>query len=262
MSRCLRMLAAMLDRAPVLLDTLAVESRRITIRGEVRERASGTGLIDVDVQLLPDREVVTDPIGRFKLDKVPANLPVTVRVLEFGYLPVTVSVTASRDTALLFELDPDPIVGLMIAAQKARIIDRAGDQHYPHVGVIDRPALLAFDHGEVWDYVGYVLGPLKGKVQCYVLDEKPVRLDGRATGLRSLWSRLPPSRYRKGASTGRFWVFPGEVEYVDVLRFGAQNEGLMVRAYTRDFVMRMTAGAVELVPLERIIEGAHLGLCR
>jgi hypothetical protein len=52
------------------------------------------------------------------------------------------------------------------------------------------------------------------------------------------------------------------VEYVDILKFGRQNEGLMVRAYTRDFVMRMIGGAAELVPLERIIQGAHLGFCR
>jgi hypothetical protein len=35
----------------------------------------------------------------------------------------------------------------------------------------------------------------------------------------------------------------------------------MIHAYTRDLVQRMTGGAEGLVPLERIIDGAHIGLC-
>ena len=220
-----RALLIELDRAPVALDTLVVEARRIRLRGDVRDRATSTGLIDVDVRVLPDRQVLTDAIGRFKFDKVPANTPVTVRVLEFGYLPVTVTLTASRDTVLRFDLDPDPVAARMIAEQKARIVARAADHHYLYDGVIDRCALLAYDHGTAWDLVDYVLGFRAGKVQCYILDEKPVSLSGRAAqGPVDLWRRSPllPRRGRSADKGWRF-VFHGEVEYVDILKFGRQN---------------------------------------
>jgi len=248
-----------LDRAPVGLDTLTVRARAVTVRGEVRDKETHIGLIDAEVSATPSQRLSTDAIGRFKLNRVPAAVPMTVSVGEFGYLPITVTIVPERDTVLRFDLEPDPVALAIIAQQKQRIAERAGEWRYRFDGVIDRPELLRSHNGPVIDVLKRILGSRLSRVQCVVVDEKPTLFGRRAPttprigGTRTVSVRIDPVLLT---------MMPDRVEHIDMIRFGRLNEGLMVRIYTRDFVQRMTGGAESLVDLDRVREGAHVGECR
>ncbi len=249
-----------LERTPVQLDTVAVRAHNITIRGTVVEKASGTGLIDVDVVATPDRHAVTDPIGRFKFGKVPAAVPITIQAREFGYAPLTMSFTTERDTILRFELEPDPVVAGMVARQKHRIVERAGERQYKFDGgVIDRAELMQDLNGSVRDVLNRVLGSRMERVRCFIIDEKPMLLAGGVTS-SGIYNgrRLVARRSNPLLDT----LLPDRVEYIDVLQDGSTRPDLMVRIFTREFVQRMTAGGDTLVSLDRILEGRHVNQCR
>ncbi|MGH7470318.1 MAG: carboxypeptidase regulatory-like domain-containing protein [Longimicrobiales bacterium] len=257
-----------LDVLPVRLDTLAVQARTITVTGTVRDGKTGIGLIDVDVFASPDRRLLTDPLGRFRLNKVPAVVPFTIQVQEFGYLPHHVTVVAERDTSLRIDLQVDSVVEKMITAQKRLIVERAGPRQYKwEGGVIDRPQLLRDLNGSVTDVLKRILGSANlEKVQCVIIDEKPAYSSRGTTTVVSIGRGRTPSRAQvvRGppAALGALGtLMPDRVEYIDLLTYGRMNEGYMVRVFTRDYVARMTGGAERLVPLEQIIEKSHVGTC-
>lgn len=228
-----------LERAPVALDTLSILARTIQIRGRVKDKAIGRGLMDVDVYATPpDRHVTTDGGGGFRLERMPANAPVTVHVRELGYLWPTVTVEAERDTTIEFELEPDPVAMAVIAEQKQKIEERAGEWRYPWDSVIDREELLRSGNGSVRDVLDRIVGKARmARVRCVIINERE----------------------------SRAYLLPGiradQVEYIDVLRFGSGRNSLMIRIYTREFMAHLIGG-YDLVPLEHIVTSARVGNCR
>jgi hypothetical protein len=130
-----------MERAPVQLDTIAVESRRISIRGVVSDAATGLQLIDVDVETPPDRTTRTNIVGQFRFKDMPGNTPVSLYLQEMGYLPRTVEVTASEDTTVQIGLEIDPVAHRMMENAKARLAARAEERTWSVVPAVTRADL-------------------------------------------------------------------------------------------------------------------------
>jgi hypothetical protein len=228
-----------LARAPVVLDTLAILGRTITVDGRVEDKATGIALLDVEVIATPpDRRAVTDRAGRFKLDRMPAGSPITVNVRELGYQWPTFTIVSDRDTTLEFVLEPDSVAAAVIAEQKQAIGERAGDLRYPFDSVIDREELLRSRNGSVKDALERILGKARmARVACVVINERMSR--------DFLLETMSPDR----------------LEYIDVLWFGPTRRLLMVRVYTREFFAQLIGGR-DLVSQEAIAHAMHTGECR
>jgi hypothetical protein len=228
-----------LERAPIRLDSLVVEGRNVTVKGEVRDKARSMGLLQAEVYASNGTARQTDGIGRFGIKDVPANVPLVIRVEEFGYLPLTTTIAPENDTTLRFELEEDPVVQRIIAQQLSRIADRAADKRYPYEPPIDRDELLKSRNGTL---MGVVRRFYRGSIGCVAIDERGYSGEFRKHILENM--RI------------------GEVEHIEALWYGTARSSLMIRIYTREFVRRMIGRDSPLVPLERLIDGAHNNDCR
>lgn len=221
-----------LDVAPVAMDTLRARAGEVRVRGRVRDPVLDDWLIDAEVFGTPDREDVTDGVGRFDLGDVPAGVPLTVMVRSFGYLPVTVTFEPSRDTTLVFELERDPVAQRMIAVQMERVDRRSEGLRYEPLPVLDRDDLMRRHSGLILDVLKLRLGTyMYRRIACIVLDENLV--------FRWRLATLHVDRIQR-------------VEVTDFLTLGAR--ALMVRIYTRDFVRKMVEGRGELVERRYIVK--------
>ncbi|MGD8279213.1 MAG: carboxypeptidase-like regulatory domain-containing protein [Gemmatimonadota bacterium] len=233
-----------LERSPVQLDTLIVESREVKVRGEVRDPALDMDVVGAAVYATDDRHAVTDPHGRFDLGKVPANVPLWIRVEEIGFLPMVTSVAPDQDTILQFQLVPDPVAVKTIERQKARIDERAADLRYEGTSVIDRPRPARVRDASLKRFIRSELGTRwYRRVDCWVLDE------------------------RAGAGTNENvkTLSPEDLEYIDILRYGPERKELMVRIYTRDFILSMIGRPDALVPTQELRDlnnGSRIRTCK
>jgi hypothetical protein len=228
-----------LDRAPIRLDSLVVRGRDVTVKGEVKDKERGVGLLDVEVYASNGLVRQTDGIGRFKFDDVPANVPFAVRVEEFGYLPLTATIAPDNDTTLQFELVPDPIVAKMIEQQIVRIADRAGDIRYPYVEPIDRDELMKSRNGTVYDLISRIYSR---RIGCIAIDERTYSREVRDGILKSMRT--------------------DEIEHIDALWYGSGKRSLLLRIYTRDFVRRMITNSDILISHDDLLNYGRNGDCR
>lgn len=220
-----------LERDPVRLDSLVVSDRRVTFRVEVKDSATGMGLMDADVLATPGRRETTDGIGRVKFTKVPAGVPITIEVAAFGYLRPSLVVESERDTTIKVLLVPDPIVAKMLDAARARIDERSADRRKDYLPVIEHAELMRNRNGPLREFLARKLGSARlGRVSCWVLDEQ----SGEAT--RMLIATMLPDR----------------IDRVEVL--DRPPARLMVRVYTRDYMRRAAAGVAPLLESD-IIKG-------
>lgn len=224
--------------APIRLDSLVVQARDVTVKGDVKDRASNIGLVHVDVYAAREVVDLTDGTGRFKIKDVPANVPVSIRVEEFGYLPMTAMIAPENDTTLHFALVPDPIVAKMIDRQIVRIAERAGESRYEFVPPIDRETLMRSRSQSVREIIRRTY---RRRVGCITIDER------RYSG--AIMAHMLDT------------MLPDEIEHIDAL-WSPNRTSLILRIYTRDFVRRMIANADILVPLEAVMTGAEDGICR
>jgi hypothetical protein len=228
-----------LDRAPIELDSLVVESRDVTVKGEVRDKVRDIGLLNAEVYTSTGFAKQTDGGGRFSIGDVPANVPLVILVEEFGYLPLTTTIVPENDTTIRFELVDDPVVTRMIEHEMTRIAERAGEKRYPFEPTIQRDELLRSRNGSL---KGVIRRRYRRPIGCWVLDERryPFEvLDNVLEGMR-----------------------PDEVEHIDALWYGRGKSSLLIRIYTRDFVRRMIGRPDLLVPLDDIVDGANTENCR
>lgn len=152
------------------LDTLAVTGRSITLHGEVIGTDTRRAVPDADVRY-GDRETATSGSGFFRLGNVTADAPATLLIAGPGYLPRSVTVTASRDTTLRIELQPDPAAQRMIARQIQRLHRRM--RGAPTVGRhFSRDDLLRHGAASVGEALK-LLGGTRGAVRCIIIDERP-----------------------------------------------------------------------------------------
>jgi hypothetical protein len=228
-----------LERAPIRLDSMVVEGRNVTVKGEVRDRTRDMGLLEAEVYASDGTSQQTDGIGRFRLEDVPANVPLVIRVEEFGYLPLTTTIAPENDTTLRFELEEDPVVQRIIAQQLSRIADRAADKRYPYEPPIERDELLKSRNGPLMGLIGRFY---RGRIGCVAIDERGYSGEFRKHSIENL--RI------------------GEIEHIDALWDGSGKSSLMIRIYTREFVRRMIGNDEPLIPLEQLIDGARTNDCR
>jgi len=208
-----------LEVAPVPLDTIGVEGRTVTVRGLVREKGTRLGLIDVEILSSVNRSANTNAAGRFKLTRVPADLPVALQARGFGYLPFDTVVASPRDTTLTFDLDQDPLVQRAISVQVERLDTRSRPYRTPLMPVLDREELLRNIDTTALDLIKFKYGFFLGRVACILIDDRQ-----SYNGLEQLALFLPD-----------------ELERIEVLERGA-----MLRIYTRDYIRKMIGGGVTL----------------
>lgn len=205
--------------APLPLDPLAVQARRISIRGRVQDSVSREDLFRAEVVTSIDRRTHTNLAGRFRLRDMPAGFPVTIGIRAFGYMPVDIPVIADADTTLTFDMPADPVVQRMLAAQVTRLEERARGYRTAIMPAMNRDELMRRGNSTVLDVLRSRYGIHMRRISCILIDERQTY-----NGLEEL-----------------ALYFPEEIERVEVLERGA-----MLRIYTRDFMRKMIGGNVRL----------------
>ena len=161
-----------LELQPVRLDTLRVDARNITVRGVVDAAATDRPIVAADARVPGRDPVSTNLSGRFKLSRIAANVPVTIEVGALGFLPSTVTITASRDTTIRFRLEVDPIGQRMVAEQMQRLDVRAKGQGGP-LRIIDQKRLSTLGALSAYDVLRLELGETRlAAIVCAFVDER------------------------------------------------------------------------------------------
>jgi hypothetical protein len=114
-------LTIQLDPAPLPLDSLVVQARYVTIRGSVRDSATGLKLMQAQATVYPGGLSEGARSGDFTIKNVPAGDSVTVVVEALEHLPARVTFVANRDTALNISLGIDSVALRMVAKQVERL---------------------------------------------------------------------------------------------------------------------------------------------
>ncbi|HEX2167149.1 MAG TPA: carboxypeptidase regulatory-like domain-containing protein [Longimicrobiales bacterium] len=206
-----------LPPTPIRLDALHGVAGSVVLRGLVRDAGSNRTLRNVAVLAVGGRSTRSDRLGRFRLE-LPRSAPAAVSLRSFGYLPLTDSLELAGDTAITFYLEPDEVVGRMIAHQVRRLEERATPRRTAGMPPVDREELLASNANlyQMLDQRGYLR-----RVRCVLVDDVQYFGHERAGILRT--------------------TLPEDVERVELLYRGA-----MLRVYTRDFIRRMVMGQVAI----------------
>lgn len=217
-----------LRRAPIVLDTLRVSLRSMDLRGRVREANGGPIIVDAQILSNMGSDARTDPNGNFKLDDVYADVPLSVRVRAFGYLPLDYEFVPSETESYTFELQPDPVMQAMIDEAVVEIDDRAGGWRSGMLGPMNREDILKYKNGTVGDLIRMRYGPTlslsRVRVACVVIDEG-----------QTLYSDQDMSR-----------LVPQEIQRIEFFRSPTSPKLVALRIYTRNFIRNMVAGGASL----------------
>ena len=206
-----------LDVAPLLLDSLVVEPRRIDIDGRVRDPGRDLSLVNAEILTNQVPGTLTNSWGRFDLDDVFEEVPLRVLVHAFGYLPVDTILLPAEDESYLFELEADTAVERRIEVQVGRLVERAAGRRAT-MRPMDRERLLRWaGRTDLLGVLEFEYSRRLGRVVCTVVDEEQI------LGL-PIWTLLPE-----------------ELERIEFL-----FRGRMLRIYTREFLAEMIARDIEL----------------
>lgn len=212
-----------LEIAPLPVDPLLVELRRVDIEGRVRDPERDLSLVDAEILTNQVPGTQTDSHGSFKLEDVFEAVPLRMIVRAFGYLPVDTILLPDEDERYLFELEPDSLVERMIEVQVGRLEERAAGRRAVIMRPMNRERLLLYAGSYTLrdvletEYRSYV-----GRIRCAFVDEEQIYDFGEF--LTVLGTTLPE-----------------EVERIEFL-----FRGVMLRVYTREFIRDMVARDVEL----------------
>jgi hypothetical protein len=207
-----------LEIDPLRLDTVAVEGRRVDMRGRVKEKGSDLDLFRAEVLYL-NRRTETGVAGGFRLRDVPAGVPLPIAIRAFGYLPLQSTIVPVEDTTFVFELEPDALVQRMITVEVDRLKERSGPFLTSIMRPIDRAELLRRRNWTVLDVIKSEYSQFVSRVRCILIDDVQ-----NYNGLDALALYLPD-----------------ELERIEVLERGA-----MLRIYTREYIKRMLGGGIRL----------------
>ena len=109
-----------LEPQAVPVDSLVIQTGDITVRGRVFALANDKPIGDAAITIR-NRSTSSNLAGSFKVTRVPRNSPVTVEVGAVAFLPVTLTITADRDTTIRVGLAPDPVGQAMLDEAVRRI---------------------------------------------------------------------------------------------------------------------------------------------
>jgi hypothetical protein len=208
--------------APIAIDSLLVDLRRIDIKGRVRDAERDLFLVDAEIFTDQIPGTLTDANGRFKLENVLEGVPLRVVVRPYGYLRMDTVFVPDKDETYVFEPVPDPWVEGMIAEQVARIEERGAGLGYR------RPPM---NRDRLLRYAGSftLLDALEiefrnrdiAQIPCVIVDERREEF-------------LPVGFFLQT-------TLPEELERVELL-----FSGDMLRIYTREFMQYMFDTELEL----------------
>jgi hypothetical protein len=216
-----------MDVQPVVLDSVEARVRYVTFRGQVLVDSSGEPVYDADVHLGLDRRTTTNPNGGFRFSRVPAQAPSTIEVRALGFMPAHRVIEAVDDTTLVFRLEPDPIASRMIERELARLDTRLAAVPYSSIEM-DREEIQRYPNWTAREIIQSRVNI--GLVGCLIIDEVPID------------DRNILNTY-----------MPEEIERIEILR-NSLRRSVTARVYTRRFLQRMVAGAIQLrrLPASRI----------
>ena len=208
-----------LDPEPFALDTLVVQPRNVTVRGTIRDSMTRQKILEAQVTEYPGFRTVGAISGAFVLRDVQRGRATTIVVEAPDYLSARIAFVPAEDTALSFELRPDPVALRMVAQQAERLDARAQTVAIP---VAD-------------------------------LDQDEIRRSGAQTVMDLLRRLLPPGAVpdRMPASGGsRPCVFLDDLPFAFSDFYGFNPDGIdrievyghhgeMIRVYTRRYLRRL-----------------------
>jgi hypothetical protein len=226
------LLVLALDVEAIPLESIRAEKRMVTIRGNVRAADTGERLPDAEAYAGPTRRVYTNRLGRFRLDRIPADDSIAVMISAFRYIPVTVVVAVGRDTTLEFSLQPDPVGRAMVVEQMRRLdlrVRRGGWSQR----TLDRAAVEGQGGSTAHDVVRRALGLRMSRLTCLFIDDR-----------QSFVGEEELHAYSAE-----------EIERVEIL-----DSGTMVRIYTGRFVQRMVGGRQRVAPI-LLVKGMGRPIC-
>jgi hypothetical protein len=207
-----------LEVEAVRLKDVTVENERYSVRGVVKDRAHDRPIMDADILTsVRGSAARTNSIGRYRVSRLPVGPANTVQVRALGFLPITTTVDATRDTTINFLLEPDPVGVRMLQNQIDKLGSRAQAVAFS-VKVYDRQYLLQqYYNFNLADIVTQLYQQMTSHhgLQCLFVDEQEQHF-----GIPQLVTYLPDEIER--------------IEFID--------RGTMVRIYTRRYMLRMIGG--------------------
>jgi hypothetical protein len=211
-----------LDPDPIILDSLLVWARDITIKGDILDARTGAWVSFAMVSIQPDLHTVDSFNGRFTIRNVPAGRAATVLVEAVEYYPARIALITEADTALTIRLEPDP-VGVQLIAEQIQMLETRSNRVSRTKDVIDREGMAVYAGWTIYDMVRTRLnslgrgrsGPFSerytGRMACLFIDEVNVGYPSLLKGLTA-----------------------AEVDRVEIY-----NRGKMIRVYTKRFLINM-----------------------
>lgn len=220
-----------LEPQAVPVDSLVIQTGDITVRGRVFALATDKPISDAAITIR-NRSTSSNLAGSFKVTRVPRNSPVTVEIGAVAFLPVTLTITADRDTTIRVVLAPDPVGQAMLDEAVARLEVRSRAIPYTR---------------DQWSRDRLALFPLS-------IEDLLLQRYGRRINPSCIFVN-DNDMSGAGAELLRTY-YSDELERVEVF-----NRGTMVRLYTRRYVAKQTAGAT-LRPILLVIGMMGRPMCQ
>ncbi len=228
-------LALALEAAPLAIDGIVVEAGTLDFEGRVRDPVRDFTVVDAEIVMDGREPIWTDARGRFDLDRVPEGAPLHLTVRAFGYFPIDTTFVPDDEGRYDFDLQRDAFAEAMVQVQVRRLEERAGGRLTSAFGVMDRSEILRYSgsHTAATMLEFDLPQRIRDRIICLFVDERHVDAG-------------PSSRAElRNAVLGH--TLPEEIERVEVLVFdSAVGRPIMLRVYTRTFLMAMTTQEIPL----------------
>lgn len=206
----------------ILMDSLEARAETFTLLAEVRGADTRRGVPDAEVRV-GDNVMYTDGTGYFRMRRLPQHAPNSVEIRAMGYLPATVQLSASRDTAIRIDLQVDPVGQAMVERQLERL-DAAVNGIPYSVRTLKRIDMLRFAAPTIADMLK-VRGVRLRTVGCVIIDGRP-----RFHGMEN---NLPGEGMVNAGLVYLSHMMPEDVERIDII-----NRGAVLVVYTYAWVRR------------------------
>ena len=219
-----------LEPQAVPVDSLVIQTGDITVRGRVYALATDDPIGDAAITVR-NRSTSSNLAGSFKVTRVPRNTPVTVEVGAVAFLPVTLTITADRDTTIRVGLAPDPVGQAMLDAAVSRIEVRSRAVPFTR-DQWNRSQLTQFPR----------------TIEDLLLQRYGRRINPSCIFVNDIEMSLAGPQLLQT-------YYTDELERVEVF-----NRGTMVRLYTRRYVAKQSEG-VKLRPI-LLVMGMRRPMCQ
>ncbi|HEX6308086.1 MAG TPA: carboxypeptidase-like regulatory domain-containing protein [Longimicrobiales bacterium] len=207
-----------------------IEARVVTIRGTLRDAATGGRLQSGEVRIEPGGETAFANMGGFRIRGVRAGrVRVVVHALE--YLPAVIEFDAERDTTLRFDMHVDSVGLRLLLRQVDRLAQRAEAEPYS-VRALDRDAIRSSGAPTIGDVVARQL-PSWGTAPPLILSRRQRAQERPAIQRRVSREPACVTYDDMPVDPSVLSGIPSElIERVEIFGFG----GRMVRVYSKSYI--------------------------